>query len=337
MSEPTVSAGYAKALLDFAVSKGAGRGPLLSQAGIRPEDLEDQDDRVPLARYIALMAAAKTLCEAPALALEFCEGTRFEEFSVVGLICQSADTMGEALVELNRFQRLVIETDGLAQGDRFRLIPGGGELWLEDQRLDPNGFPELTEIAFGRFVCEMARHYPGTPFVKRLIVTHPAPAHAEAYERILRIPVTFDGDRNAMQIEPSWLGLKIHRPNPYVFGVLSAHAAALLEELQTSQTMRGRVERLILPLLHKGDAVGKEYVAKELGVSGQTLYRKLKAEGVSFEQLLDDLRHRLAVHYLDGKKVSVSETAYLVGFADASAFSRAFKRWTGVSPRGRKT
>jgi AraC-like DNA-binding protein len=336
MSEPTVSAGYARALLDFAVSKGAARDRLLTRAGIQPEALEDQDGRVPMSRYIALMTAAKDLCAAPALALEFCEGTRFEEFSVVGLICQSADTMGEALAELNRFRRLVIEIDGLVPGERFKLTPRDDGLWLEDQR-PPDAFPELTEIAFGRFICEVARHYPGTPFVKQLVVTHPAPAHAEAYERILQVPVTFGADRNAMRIDPSWLSLKIHKPNPYVFGVLSAHAAALLEDLQTSQTMRGRVERLIMPLLHKGDAIGKEYVAKELGVGGQTLYRKLKAEGVSFEQVLDDLRHRLAVHYLDGRKVSVSETAYLVGFADASAFSRAFKRWTGVSPRGRKT
>jgi AraC-like DNA-binding protein len=255
---------------------------------------------------------------------------------VVGLICQSADTMGEALAELNRFRRLVIEIDGLVPGERFKLTPRDDGLWLEDQR-PPDAFPELTEIAFGRFICEVARHYPGTPFVKHLVVTHPAPGHAEAYGRILQTPVTFGADRNAMRIDPSWLSLKIHRPNPYVFGVLSAHAAALLEELQASRTTRGRVEALILPLLHKGDAIGKDYVAKELGVSGQTLYRKLKAEGVGFEQLLDDLRHRLAVHYLDGRKVSVSETAYLVGFADASAFSRAFKRWTGSSPRGRKT
>jgi AraC-like DNA-binding protein len=335
MSEPTVSAGYAKALLAFAMSKGAPREALLSRAGLRDQDLEDQDDRVPMSRYIALMTAGRDLCAAPALALEFCEGTRFEDFSVVGLICQSADTMGEALVELNRFRRLVIEIDGLVPGERFRLTPRDDGLWLEDQR-PPDAFPELTELAFGRFICEVARHYPGTPFVKQLLVTHPAPAHAEVYERILQVPVTFGADRNAMRIDPSWLSLKIHKPNPYVFGVLSAHAAALLEELQASQTMRGRVERLIMPLLHKGDAVGKAFVARELGLSGQTLYRRLKAEGVSFEHLLDDLRHRLAVHYLDGRKVSVSETAYLVGFADASAFSRAFKRWTGASPRGRK-
>ena len=74
-------------------------------------------------------------------------------------------------------------------------------------------------------------------------------------------------------------------------------------------------------------------IADELGLSRQTLFRKLKAEGVTFEQVLGELRHKLALHYLCGKKVSVNETAYLVGFSDPAAFSRAFKRWSGCSPR----
>ncbi|MCR5875794.1 AraC family transcriptional regulator [Phenylobacterium sp. J426] len=70
-----------------------------------------------------------------------------------------------------------------------------------------------------------------------------------------------------------------------------------------------------------------------MAISRQTLYRKLKAEGVTFEQVLDELREALALRYLKGRRVSVNETAYLVGFSDPAAFSRAFKRWTGLSPR----
>jgi AraC-like DNA-binding protein len=68
-------------------------------------------------------------------------------------------------------------------------------------------------------------------------------------------------------------------------------------------------------------------------LSRQTLFRQLKAEGVTFEQVLDELRLRLALDYLRARKVSVNETAYLVGFSEPAAFSRAFKRWTGASPR----
>jgi AraC-like DNA-binding protein len=73
-------------------------------------------------------------------------------------------------------------------------------------------------------------------------------------------------------------------------------------------------------------------VARETGLSRDTLYRRLKAEGTTFARLLDELRHRLAVDYLGAGRVSVNETAYLLGFSDPAAFSRAFKRWTGQSP-----
>jgi AraC-like DNA-binding protein len=117
-----------------------------------------------------------------------------------------------------------------------------------------------------------------------------------------------------------------------VFGILSAHAEALLKSLQDSKTTRGRTESVLMPILHTGEA-SMDTVAAKLGVSRQTLFRRLKAEGVTYEKVLDELRHTMALHYLSGKKVSINETAYLVGFSEPAAFSRAFKRWTGSSPR----
>ena len=76
-----------------------------------------------------------------------------------------------------------------------------------------------------------------------------------------------------------------------------------------------------------------DMIAVKLGFSRQTLFRQLKAEGVTFEEVLDELRQGLALHYLSEKKVPVNETAYLLGFSEPAAFSRAFKRWTGSSPR----
>jgi AraC-like DNA-binding protein len=129
---------------------------------------------------------------------------------------------------------------------------------------------------------------------------------------------------------------RIQNQPRYAFGVLSERAEALLKSLENSKTMRGRVESAMIPVLHTGE-LSIDGVAGKMGLSRQTLYRKLKEEGTTFEKLLDDLRHRMALHYLSGKKVSVNETAYLVGFSDPSAFSRAFKRWTGSSPRKLRT
>ena len=114
--------------------------------------------------------------------------------------------------------------------------------------------------------------------------------------------------------------------------LLSERADALLKSLESAHSTRGKVEKLLMPVLHKGE-VNMDAIAAELGMSRQTLFRKLRAEGVTFVGVLDELRRTLALHYLSGKKVSVNETAYLVGFSDPSAFSRAFKRWTGTPPK----
>src|SRR5579871_3843230 len=151
MAELTVAAGLARGLTDFAVSKGAGREALLARSEIAPATLDDPDNRIPLANYIALMRAAKELAHDPALALHFGETNDIAEFSVVGLITYASETMGEAFAQLNRYGRLVIEFDG--GPDRFRLERKDGGLWMVDTREHPNAFPELTESTFARMIC----------------------------------------------------------------------------------------------------------------------------------------------------------------------------------------
>ncbi len=111
--------------------------------------------------------------------------------------------------------------------------------------------------------------------------------------------------------------------------------AARRDARPTTDTFRNEVERRLEPLLASG-AVGIERLARDLGYSRQTLYRRLKAEGVTYEQLLDGLRHRLALRFMR-EGLTVKEAAYRLGFSDPAAFSRAFKRWTGTSPSGMRT
>ncbi len=97
------------------------------------------------------------------------------------------------------------------------------------------------------------------------------------------------------------------------------------------KSFRSEVERQLEPLLTTG-AASIDQVARALGSSRQTLYRRLKAEGVTFEQVLDELRRKLALRYMREEGLGVKQAAYRLGFSDPSAFSRAFKRWTGQSP-----
>lgn len=94
---------------------------------------------------------------------------------------------------------------------------------------------------------------------------------------------------------------------------------------------RREVEDAIEPMLGTAN-VGIDRVSRDLGMSRQTLYRRLKSEGVTFEEILDSKRRQLAIRYLGLERLTVKLAAYKLGFSDPAAFSRAFKRWTGTSP-----
>jgi AraC-like DNA-binding protein len=332
MAGLTIGAGYVKALMELAVAKGASEAQLTQRSGIASEDLLDRDKRIPLGRYQALMLASKVLCNAPALGVQLGEAAVFSQISIVGLICTCADSTAEAFAQINRYGRLVVEVDGHRPEGRFKIVPGDGEVWLVDTRQDPNSFPELTESAFA-IMINMARELSDKPFAKEVHFTHADPGAHEEYERILGAPVVFGCDRNAFLVEESLMHMKLSPPDRYVFGVFSERADAMMESLKSSSTIRGLVESELIPILHTG-VLDMARIAQSLGLGRQTLYRKLKAEGTNYEKLLDELRHKMAMHYLSAKKVSLNETAYLIGYSDPTAFSRAYKRWTGTRPGG---
>jgi len=173
------------------------------------------------------------------------------------------------------------------------------------------------------------------PSPSEIRFTHGEPSYREEYDRIFGIPLVFGSSMNAILFGEELLSVRLPQQNQYVSSLLTERAEGLLEKLEDSKSMRGRVESLLIPILHTGEA-DMETIARKLSLSRQTLFRKLKAEGVTFEQVLDQLRHKLAREYLNGKNISVNETSYLLGFSDPAAFSRAFKRWTGSSPRTMK-
>lgn len=125
--------------------------------------------------------------------------------------------------------------------------------------------------------------------------------------------------------------------NPFM--ALLGEVAKAIEGRRAARksVFRSEVERQLEAMLASGP-VRIEQVARALGCGRQTLYRRLKAEGVTFAEILDELRRRLALRFVREQGLSVKESAYRLGFSDPAAFSRAFKRWTGTSPseaRGR--
>ncbi len=333
MAEQMMAAGFVSALLDYTVSRGADRDDLLKASGLNPADLVDQDNRVPVTSYQALIAAGMAATGDTALLLRHTLESRLEMISVVGQIVHHSASLPHSIEQLNRYLRLMTENDNLGHRDRFELLHDRDEVWIVDHL--PIQGPDYIglEASFARFISEFRRSFPDQTFAIEMEVTYAPPPHVAEYPDLFQIPVRFEAKRNALRIDPVWVSdqTEFEPGNAYVFGVFTSHADKLLEDLGQSNTLRAEIEAHILPDLHQG-TLSMDKVARDLGMSRQTLYRRLKDEGVTFAEIHDDLRQRMARDYLTARKVSVNETAYLLGFSEASSFVRAFKRWTGHSP-----
>jgi AraC-like DNA-binding protein len=342
MPNPTIAAGYPTALLDFAVSRGADRQVLIERSHIDPNDLKDQDNRIPLANYMALLKAGIELCREPALSLLFGEAVKLQDISIVGLIGVAFENVESIRRQVNRYAPLTLDADDGGTADAIEFVRENGDVWMKFTTEIYKDNPLLTESGFARNVCgvralqaSLSASMPSLAnlqFPKAIRFTHAEPSYRAEYDRIFNVPLFFGSHMNALLVDKAFLNMKLPRTNPYLSEVLSARAEELLKSLEDSKTTRGRVENLLIPILHTGEA-RVDMIASKLGLSRQTLFRILKGEGVTFEQVLDELRHKLALYYLNGKKVPVNQTAYLLGFSQPAAFSRAFKRWTGSSPR----
>jgi AraC-like DNA-binding protein len=330
MSDQTMAAGFARAFLDYAVSEGAPRDGLLAASGLTDDDLVDQDTRIPVAAYEALIATGIQTTGDTSLLLRHVLETRLETMSIVGQIVHASTSFPHSLVQLNRYARLMADVPIRGGRDRFELKRENDAVWLLDNR-PCDGTWMATEASFARFISEFRRSAPEHPFEQALEVTYAPPPHANRYPELFRVPVTFRATRNALRINPVWLDEAFDGGKDYVFGVFTRHADGLLAELAANDTVRSGVEARMLADLHEG-TLSMDRIARDLGMSRQTLYRRLKDEGVTFAEVHDDLRRRMAMDYLGARKVSVGETAYLLGFSEASAFVRAFRRWTGASP-----
>src|SRR6476620_4420080 len=333
MRELTIASSGVRALLELAVLKGANRTILLERSMIDPSDLSDRDNRIAFSKYVALMRAGQELLSDPALALHFGEAV---DVSDVSIACTLAGlgvaNIDEAFAQVNRYASLGADVERADGGDHYQLKRFNGQLWIVDQRRNPNEFPELTESGFAGMICSTRRTFPQMKFHKEMHFTHSAPSYRDEYERIFQVPIVFDSTENAMRIDEALVAkMQLPRTSPYVTSVLRDHAEELLQKIESERSTRDRVENVLTAGLKDGNA-DVACVARKLGLSRQTLFRKLRDEGVTFQGVLAELRCSLAKHYLNDQKVSVKETAYLLGFSDPTAFSRAFKRWTGQAP-----
>ena len=137
---------------------------------------------------------------------------------------------------------------------------------------------------------------------------------------------------NQYFIESAALALPIVKADPGLCAVLDRHAEGLIAKYSRNDTLVEQVRTMIKDELSGGNA-SVERIADSLSMSGRTLQRKLREHGTSHQELLDQMRRDLALRYLQEPEMAICEVAYLLGFSESSALHRAFKRWTGKTPK----
>ena len=325
----SVSVPLAAALIEFSEQLGANRRMVLQRSGLEATDLKDSEGRLSLDGFYDLIRACRELTNNPAILLEFASHADFSEVSVAGLIANASPTMLHALLQLNRYGRLAIDVP--YTGESALAFERGREAdFIVDRRIPVIARTELMEISF-TYLITGPRAFLPKPHVLGVELVGDPPGHADAYKQVWNCPISFNATRNAIRLG-TWVADHPVRLQPdYVYDILTRHADRLLETFSKPSTFSTILERLIASELHTG-VVTIGWAAQQLGVSRQTIYRRLKSEDTTFEQLLDTLRHKMALLYLSERKLTVFETAFLLGYSDPSPFSRAFKRWTGIAP-----
>lgn len=328
VQQPTIAAGIVDGFVAFLARRGAAANQLAKQADIDPRDLDNPDARIPVHQYATLMRLAQQATGDTGLALRFGAEVGMAEVSILGLIMEASATMGEAFAQMQRYGRLAVAIDPRLP-PRFARKHRHGALLLVDHRAEPNDFPEMTEEAFAQLACG-PRRFLERPHVLGVYVTHPAPVHADLYAEIFGCPVTFEAGFNALELQPGVADWPIAGSRRYVLDILRERGDRLLAEGAESR-VRPRLEEALRLVLHQGEP-SADAIAKQLGYSRSTLFRRLRSESTSFSIVLDELRRDVSIAHLKRGRTSLAEVTYLVGLSDPASFSRAFARWTGQTP-----
>jgi AraC-like DNA-binding protein len=325
-AQPTASVVCVTKIVAVGVERGLAPEKMLAVAGVSAAALADPESRVEVERVEKLWELAVTTLRDAAFPIQVARITTVEDHDVMGLAILCAPDGRDALERAVRYGRLFTEAGTWVQhadGERVTIE------WRTD-RPRSQGANAAAECAIGEFVHAI-RLTTGRRFVPRQVFfRHAPPRDASKHEEFFGCEVRFGSALAGFSFAAGELDAWKAQPNPALSDFVIRHAEEALARRSEGLSLSHRVQAAVLADLCGGH-VSAQSVARRLHVSERTLRRQLRDEGVGFRELFDSVRKSRA-HALLAERRSTKEVAFLLGFSEASAFSRAFKRWTGRSP-----
>jgi len=255
-------------------------------------------------------------------------GRRFsiDAFGILGYAMMSCATLGQAVTIGLRYYRTagpLYELDFTVEREEaiieVRDVIGLGPLE-----------PFLVEELFAS-MPPLIHELIGEPIQPRgLDLAYPAPRYAPRYREVFDCPLHFEADGNRFRFDAALLERPLVRADADNLTLFERSCRELLEEIESSETLASVVRREILA--SPGAIPTADAMAARLNIGARTLRLRLAALGTSYQALLDEVRCRIAVDYLQNTELSTQEIAELLGFTEATNFRRAFLRWTSHTP-----
>jgi len=302
--------------------------PIYLQAGIPLAPPESPQTRYPLADIRKLWDLAREATGDEAIGLKTGRYAKPAQFYAFGYSWSASSTLLGAMQRLTRYAQLMSTASF-----EISLTETDDSYALSAVFPDASKSPPKEGIDCGMTallaLCDNVAEKEIRPL--RVELTCPATVHPEAYREALRAPVTFDAAVGTIYFDKASLRAPLPLGAPDVAKATDRIAEQYIELLDPHK-VASQVRRLLITLLPSGKA-DQELVSSRLNRSMSTLQRQLQAEGLSYRDILESTRRSLAENYLRDNRHSIAQIAYLLGFSDQSNFSRAFNRWTAMSPK----
>jgi len=323
-----VAASIGAMILATARARGADATALAEHASFDARLATDPDARIPLAVETELWDEAARVTGDSSFGIHAAEALRPGLFDVMDYAVRTAPSLRVSLERLARYNRLVHDAAV------FTLIHEGEALRVEHSLGGVGQSRHAAEFTLASLVVvgSQLRGAPVRP--SRVSFRHDAPRATSEHERLFGVEPSFSAPVNAITFSLELLEQPLPAADPLLWRVIERHAEALLASRPApAETTVARVQRILCESLGEDEtAATLAGSARRLRMSERSLQRRLADEGRTFDGILDELRHDLAVRYLTDKKIAIAEVAFLLGYSEPSAFHRAFKRWTGATP-----
>lgn len=311
--------------IDHAARRGAAREGLLGAGGLDEVVLADPDGRIPLLSLYDVIEAATAATGDECLGLHLATELDLDDLDALGFLMITSSTFGTSLERMLRYQRLWND------GERYAMEVKGETVHFTYEQYGPRrpAHAQLAQLAFCDFVVNGGRMIPGLE-VDAVRFRQPRPPDASEYDKVLGVPVAFGVPLDQVLFQARLLDLPLPDAKAALCRFFERYADERLARLPTTGSFLERVRGLLRQGLPDGK-VKLEHVAAELHMSPRTLQRRLGDEGTSLHSELEEIRRQQALYFLESG-AAIAELSWLLGYAEPSAFHRAFKRWTGTSP-----